>query len=89
MFTDNQIKYERLRKNGLLAAALSFLIPGLGQLYTRETGAAIIIFIAAMAGYVCCIIPGLLMHLIAIIGAYNGANVYNANLMEKINKNEI
>lgn len=57
------------QKNGLLAALLSFLIPGAGQLYKGRWVSAIIWFVLVPTGYYFLIIPGAILHLLCIIFA--------------------
>lgn len=51
------------------AAILSFLIPGLGQLYKGEIGRGLVLFIVTLIGYVFFIVPGLLLHLLTVADA--------------------
>lgn len=55
-----------------VAAVLSFLIPGLGQIYKRNVLSGIIWFIIVPLGYVLLFVPGLILHLICIITAASG-----------------
>jgi TM2 domain-containing membrane protein YozV len=52
-----------------VAMVLSFLIPGLGQLYRQQVFAALVWFVICCMGYVCFIVPGLILHLFCIIAA--------------------
>ena len=62
---------QRLWSPGV-AALLSFLIPGAGQLYKGNVGSGILWFIVTVVGYFLLIIPGLILHLICIITAASG-----------------
>ena len=69
-------------KNPILAAILSFLIVGLGQIYLGLTKKGIILFVAAfVSGILTLFIIGWLLWLIvwgyAIYDAYNSANKMN------------
>ncbi len=55
-----------------LAAFLSFIIPGLGQIYKGQVGGGIVWFFVVIIGYGAFVIPGLILHLICIITAANG-----------------
>ena len=55
-------------RSALLAALLTFWIPGAGHAYAGRYLAAVIWFLAVGAGYV-LILPGLLLHLFAIVSA--------------------
>lgn len=55
-----------------IAAVLSFFIPGLGQIYKGQIFNGIAWMIFVPIGYFLFIIPGLLLHLMCIIGASMG-----------------
>ncbi len=55
-----------------VAALLSFIIPGLGQLYKGSAASGILWFFATMIGYAMFIVPGLILHLICICAAASG-----------------
>jgi len=63
----------------LLAAALSLIVPGAGQLYTGNFLSAILWFLLVGAGYV-LILPGLLFHLFCIVSAASSAYRLNSSL---------
>lgn len=54
--------------NGV-AALLSFLLPGVGQMVKGQVAAGILWFIAAVVGYVLFVIPGLIIHICCIVDA--------------------
>jgi TM2 domain-containing membrane protein YozV len=58
--------------NPLLAAFLSFLIPGVGQLYRGQIAAGLLWFFLVPLAYVLFVIPGLILHIICIFGAIAG-----------------
>lgn len=58
------------RWNRGLAAVFSLLIPGAGQIYKGEILKGIILVILTPVGYLLLIIPGLFIHLYAILDAY-------------------
>ena len=60
-----------------VAAVLSLLIPGAGQMYAGQVGAGIVWLIATGIGYLAFIVPGLVLHLIAIFSAHNAAQEKN------------
>lgn len=60
------------RWNPLLAAFLSFIFPGLGQLYKGQLINALVWFFIVIGGYVALVVPGLVLHLCCIIGAASG-----------------
>jgi TM2 domain-containing membrane protein YozV len=55
-----------------VAALLSFIIPGAGQMYKGAVGEGIMWFIFTIMGYLFFIVPGLVLHLICILTAANG-----------------
>lgn len=55
-----------------LAAVLSFLVPGLGQLYKGQIVRGIAWFFFVGLGYVALILPGLVLHFFCILGAASG-----------------
>jgi hypothetical protein len=74
---DERLRRRRVREgqpswNPGVAAVLSFLIPGLGQMYKGQVLSGLCLFIMVLVGYVFCVVPGLLLHLFCIIGAASG-----------------
>jgi len=65
------VYYEQKKKNAGIATALSFIIPGVGQMYLGKVGKGILILI-----FCWLIIPWLY----GIYDAYTSANNYNARL---------
>jgi TM2 domain-containing membrane protein YozV len=63
----------------LLAAVLSLLVPGAGQLYAGNVVTAILWFILVGAGYV-FVLPGLFLHLVCIATAASAANRLNSSV---------
>jgi hypothetical protein len=55
-----------------LAAVLSFLMPGLGQLYKGQVLNGIVWFFLVGLGYVALILPGLVLHFFCVLGALSG-----------------
>jgi TM2 domain-containing membrane protein YozV len=55
-----------------IAAVLSLVIPGAGQMYKGNVGTGIVWLIAVVVGYFLFIVPGLCLHLICIINAARG-----------------
>ena len=68
-------------KNALLAALLSFIFTGSGQVYNGQTGKGIGILIGAIIGYFIFVIPGVLVFIYGIYDAYTTA--------QKMNKGEV
>jgi hypothetical protein len=51
------------------AFLLSLLLPGLGQIYTGRLLAGVFWFVLTAIGYVCFIIPGIILHICCAISA--------------------
>lgn len=56
-----------------IAALLSFVIPGAGQMYKGKVGAGLLWFLAVVIGYIAMIVPGIILHLVCIFNAAYGA----------------
>ena len=52
-----------------IAAVLSFLIPGLGQMYKGRVLRGLLWFVMTVIGYAFFIVPGLCLHLLCVLGA--------------------
>lgn len=63
----------------VLAAVLSFLVPGAGQLYTGNVGTAILWFLFVGAGYF-LILPGIFLHLLCMATAASAAHRLNSSI---------
>lgn len=50
-----------------VAAVLSLVIPGAGQMYRGDVGGGILLLIVTVIGYLLFIVPGLVMHLITVV----------------------
>ena len=55
-----------------VAAVLSLIIPGAGQIYKGNIGSGIFWLIIVSIGYFLLVIPGLILHLICIVTATSG-----------------
>jgi len=53
----------------VVAAVLSFLIPGLGQMYRGDVATGFGWLIVTLIGYVLLIVPGLVLHIWCIVSA--------------------
>lgn len=65
-------------KNPTLAALLSFVISGLGQVYNGHTLKGVALFLGTLVGIIIFVIPGLLIWIIGIFDAYRSARMMNA-----------
>lgn len=55
-----------------VAAILSLVVPGLGQLYKGQFFRAVVWFLIVAAGYAALVLPGLVLHACCILGALGG-----------------
>lgn len=55
-----------------IAAVLSLVIPGAGQIYRGKLGRGLLWLMFTLLGYALFIVPGLIIHLVCIISAYSG-----------------
>ncbi len=55
-----------------IAALLSLVIPGAGQMYKGQVFNGLVWLVVVVIGYVVFVIPGLVLHLFCIIGAASG-----------------
>jgi len=55
-----------------VAILLSFLFPGLGQLYKGEVAAGFVWMFVVILGYIMFILPGLILHVCCMVGAGMG-----------------
>lgn len=56
-----------------IAAVLSVVIPGLGQIYCGRLLAGLLWFLAASFGYAAVLVPGFLIHCLSVWSAYRSA----------------
>jgi TM2 domain-containing membrane protein YozV len=54
------------------AILLSLIVPGLGQAYKGQIINGLVWFVLTIIGYIAFIIPGMLLHLLCLIGASRG-----------------
>jgi TM2 domain-containing membrane protein YozV len=73
----NQPIVVRRGPNPGIAAVLSVLIPGLGQVYNGDLLAGLFWFLAAGFGYWAILVPGFLIHALSIWCAYQGARSWS------------
>jgi TM2 domain-containing membrane protein YozV len=62
---------EKTAWNPGVAAVLSLVIPGAGQMYKGQVGAGFGWLIGTVAGYCVFVIPGLILHITCIVKAYS------------------
>ena len=62
------------RWSRVVAALLSLLIPGLGQVYKGQPLNGLVWLLFTVAGYAAFIVPGVVLHILCILGAASGDN---------------
>jgi TM2 domain-containing membrane protein YozV len=77
-------EYELRKKSAGLAAFISFLLPGAGQMYGGKIGKGIIWLLAGVLGYCLWVVPGIIIHLCCIVNAYKTIQRYNFELMKSL-----
>jgi hypothetical protein len=75
---DEQLREERdprhpQRWHPGVAAVLSFLIPGLGQMYKGQICIGFLGLFLVLTGYAFCLIPGFIVHIFCIFSAASGS----------------
>ena len=55
-----------------VAAVLSLIIPGAGQMYKGSVGGGLLWLLFVVIGYAMMVVPGLILHLICIVNAASG-----------------
>ena len=65
----SRIAERKSKPSGGVAAVLSLLIPGAGQMYRGRVGIGLAWLFFTVIGYCCFIIPGLVLHLFCILMA--------------------
>ena len=68
----------REEKNPVFAAGLSFLFPGLGQVYNGQTGKGLLVIFGVLAGLLAMLIPGVAVWIFGVYDAYTTAQGMNA-----------
>lgn len=77
-------EYELRKKSPGLAAFISFLLPGAGQMYGGKVGKGIIWLLAGVLGYWLWVVPGIIIHVCCIVNAYKTIQRYNFELMKSL-----
>ncbi|MDY7225944.1 hypothetical protein [Hyalangium rubrum] len=60
------------RFNPVIAGALSFFVPGLGQLYKGQFWGALLWFLFTGVGYALLVFPGIILHFFCVVSAVLG-----------------
>lgn len=64
----------REKRSAGIAAILSLVIPGAGQMYNGHVGRGLAWLFAVVFGYVAFVLPGVVLHLACVLMAADGAN---------------
>ena len=54
-----------------VAAVLSFIIPGAGQIYRGKIGKGLVWLVFVIIGYFLLVVPGFILHLLCVFNAYD------------------
>ena len=72
-------------KNPIIAAILSFIVPGIGQIYLRDLRSgflvAVVWFFVVTIGYMFLFLPGLILHVICVFTAFYSASPSRSSIM--------
>jgi hypothetical protein len=60
--------------NAAVAAVLSLLVPGAGQLYAGRPLSGLVWFVVVTLGYLMLIVPGVLLHIVCVASAASAAH---------------
>jgi TM2 domain-containing membrane protein YozV len=66
-----------------IAALLSLIIPGAGQMYAGKVGVGLVWLICVVIGYTMVIVPGLVLHSFCIVMAADAARAANARARQQ------
>ena len=71
-FLDDRVRPHQEKWNRGIAAVLSLVIPGSGQMYKGQIFNGLIWLVMVFIGYCFFIVPGIPLHLLCILGAASG-----------------
>ena len=73
---DDELARERRPRewNPVIAAVLSFLIPGLGQVYKGQVFAGLVWLCLVYLSYAACCFPGIVLHIVCLFDAASGGD---------------
>jgi hypothetical protein len=60
---------EQAEVSSATAVLLSVLVPGAGHIYAGRSGAGVAWMATTLAGYACCLLPGLFLHGLCLVSA--------------------
>ena len=66
---DDDESGEDQEANAATAVLLSVLVPGAGHIYAGRSGAGVAWMATTLAGYACCLLPGLFLHGLCLVSA--------------------
>lgn len=65
------------------AALISLFVPGLAHFLLGKPFQGLLFFVLVVLGYVCFVIPGIVLHLICIVDASRASNAATTKRMEQ------
>ena len=71
-FYEDRVVVRRGPRPGV-AAVLSVIVPGLGQVYNGQLGAGLLWVLATSFGYWAILVPGFLFHVLSVYFAFQSA----------------
>jgi len=77
-----------MKKSPGIAVLISLLIPGGGSMYCEKVGKGIGLLIGTIIGYCVFIIPGVIIHIISMVSAYNDAEATAPDLPKTTKEKE-
>jgi len=78
-----------MKKSPGIAVLISLVIPGGGSMYCEKVGKGIGLLIGTIIGYRLFIVPGVILHIISMVLAYNDAKATDPNLLQTTNQEEM
>lgn len=71
-YAPGHVPYRQKQWEPVVAGLLSFILPGIGQMYRGKVGAGVGWLVGTMIGYMFFLIPGLIIHIVCIVDACSG-----------------
>ena len=77
------LRSANINKGHNMAGVLNFFLPGLGHLVTGRPLSGLAWFIAVIIGYVCLIVPGIVLHIVCIVRGVQLSREDDLNAIEE------
>jgi hypothetical protein len=65
------------------AVLLSVLVPGAGHIYAGRSGAGVAWMATTLAGYACCLLPGLFLHGLCLVSAAHARESHQSSRQDR------